>query len=67
MAIGSVLSTTVTVKEHIVELLAASVAVYETTCELTEKVLPGVWEALRLTPGQLSLAVGGVQKTTALH
>jgi hypothetical protein len=60
--VGASVSLTVTVKEHEVVLLAASVAVYVTVVVPTGKVAPLANPAVKavLTPGQLSVPTGAV-------
>ena len=64
--VGGSVSLTVTVKEHVVALPTASVAVALTTVVPFGKELPEAWLKLTVTPGQLSVAVAA-KVTTALH
>jgi uncharacterized protein YunC (DUF1805 family) len=62
---GLVTSWTITLKEQVEVLPAASVAVYVTGVVPTENVLPGALVVVSVPPAQLSVNVGGVQVTTA--
>ena len=64
---GASSSVTVTAKLAEVELPAASMAVYVTVVVPTAKASPIWWVDVKLSTPQLSLAVGAVQLTTALH
>lgn len=57
-------SNTVTVKLQLAVLPAASVAVQKTVVVPTGKVEPLTGEQIEVTPGQLSVAVGGGNVTT---
>jgi hypothetical protein len=62
---GLVLSTTVTVNEHVLTLFAASVNVYVTVVVPTGNASPEVWLDDTVTvPLQLSVAVGAVHVAT---
>ena len=65
--VGSWVSLTVTVKVHVEVRPEASVAVYVTGAVPIGKLDPGRIVAVKVTPEQLSLAVGAVQKTFALQ
>jgi uncharacterized protein YunC (DUF1805 family) len=54
-------------KEQVEVFPIASVAVYVTSVDPIEKVLPGVFVAVSVPPEQLSVKVGAVQLTTALQ
>ena len=64
---GFSVSLTVTVNEQGVAFVfpQASSAVYVTVVTPTGNVSPGLCDGVSVTPGQLSLAVGAVQVTTA--
>ena len=62
---GLVASLTTTLKVHIEELPATSVAVYFTWVVPIGKRLPGACVRVRVNPLQLSVAVGGVHVTLA--
>jgi hypothetical protein len=65
---GLVLSVTVMVNEHVSLLPAASVASYVTVCTPNVNIEPGVFVVVTTgEASQLSVTVGGVQLTTALH
>src|SRR5688500_12308620 len=64
---GLVLSITITLKVHIDVFPAASFAVYFTCVVPNEKRLPDAWVVVSTGTPQLSVAVGGVQFTVALH
>lgn len=68
MITGAWVSFTVIVNEHVLTLPAPSVAVYVTVVVPIGNTVPGVWLAVTTKPEpQLSVMVGGVQKTGAPH
>jgi hypothetical protein len=67
MMVGFCVSLTVTVNMHIAIFIEASVAVHVTVVVPTLNIEPDVGLHITVAPGQLSIAVGVVYMTVALH
>jgi hypothetical protein len=65
--VGNSLSITVTLNDNVDVFIDASVAVYVTVVVPIGKKEPIVFEAVNITPGQLSEAVGSNHGTFAPH